>query len=110
ERAPNGVGRSFEQGEESVAGRADLTTVVDPQLLPDRSALRGQQASPALVAELAGQLRRPDHIGEQDRAEGDHLTFGHGGSLTQSGRTWEVRGRRRSRVPRRSGLEAGPGR
>jgi len=69
ERAPHSVSGPPEDGEEAVSGRVDLAAAMCFQLTADHASLGGEESRPPLIAEFASELRRADHVGEQDGAQ-----------------------------------------
>jgi hypothetical protein len=64
--AAHGGTRRVEGDEEAVAGRVDLAAVEPLDLPADRRVVEGLELSPPLVADLDGDVRGADDIGEQE--------------------------------------------
>ena len=64
-RAADRPGRTVERRQEPVARGVDLVSAEPRELLTHDPVVVSQQRSPTLVAELGGQLRRTDDVGEQ---------------------------------------------
>jgi hypothetical protein len=61
--------RAVERGEEAVPRRAELSASEPAQLTTDEYVVLFEEVTPTTVAEIHGQLCRPDDVGEEDGRE-----------------------------------------